>query len=312
MTRQELAKLVALLKTNGLAQGSAFIICSVVVIALAVPLFPLPDPTEQDLSRALRPPAFIGAGSPEHPLGTDHLGRDVLSRVLWGSRVSIIVGMGAVGLAVLIGVPLGVVGPYLGGRADDVMMRGFDVILCVPTLLAAIAVLSVVGQSLDMVIGVLGVTNSVWFARTVRSRVLSVKAEEYIGAAKAIGANDAWIIVRHVLPNVFAPVLILSTLWFGSMIITESSLGFLGLTKQHVSWGFMVAESKDYFVTSWWTITFPGLGILLTALSANIFGDLLRDVLDPRLVVYGRRAVSAEAGGKVAPLKAAAPLREQQ
>jgi peptide/nickel transport system permease protein len=209
--------------------------------------------------------------------------------------MSVAIGLSGIVLALVIGVPLGLVAGYYGGGLDDVVMRVFDMILSLPLLLTAIAVLAIVGRSPAMVVGVLGVMSSPWFARTVRSRVLSVKAEEYVVAAIATGASATQVMVRHVAPNAIAPVLILSTVWFGTLVILESSLSFLGLTKQHISWGFMVAESKDYFVSSWWTMTVPGLCILATVLSANVLGDLLRDILDPRLAVYGGAASQGEA-----------------
>ncbi len=272
------------------------IIVAVGLIAVVAPLLPVHDPTEQDLSSALRPPAFMDGGSLKHILGTDYLGRDILSRTVWGTRTSVFIGLTGMVLALGIGAPLGLLSGYYGGRFDDVVMRAFDIILSLPLLLTAIAVLATVGRSSAMVIGILGVMSSPWFARTVRSRVLGVKAEEYVLAAIAIGARPTHVILRHVAPNAMAPVLILSTLWFGTIVILESSLSFLGLTKQHISWGFMVAENKDYFASSWWTISVPGLCILLTVLSANVLGDLLRDTLDPRLVAYEAPAVP----GKVA------------
>lgn len=295
MNPQDFEKLIKLLRMNTLAQGAVFVIVMVVVMAAIAPLLPIHDPTEEDLSRALRPPTFMRGGSPQHMLGTDYLGRDILSRTVWGTRTSLFIGLSGMALALCVGVPLGLLSGYYGGRFDAVVMRAFDMILSLPLLLTAIAVLAIVGRSSAMVIGILGVMSSPWFARTVRSRVISVRAEEYVLAAIAIGAGPTQIIVRHVAPNVMAPVLILSTLWFGTMVILESSLSFLGLTKQHISWGFMVAESKDYFASSWWTITVPGLCILVTVLSANVLGDLLRDTLDPRLVAYGGPAESRKA-----------------
>jgi peptide/nickel transport system permease protein len=292
---QERKKLVQLLKGNKLAQMAVLVIVVVALIAVVVPVLPIQDPTGEDLRLALRPPAFMSGGSYGHLLGTDYLGRDILSRALWGSRTSILIGVSGLALALFIGVPLGLWSGYYGGRLDDVVMRAFDMILSLPLLLTAIAVLAIVGRSAGMVVGVLGVMSSPWFARTVRSRVLGVKTEEYVVAAIALGANPTQVMVHHVAPNAMAPVLILSTLWFGTLVILESSLSFLGLTKQHISWGFMVAESKDYFASSWWTITVPGLCILSTVLSANVLGDLLRDILDPRLVVHGGAETPAKA-----------------
>jgi ABC-type dipeptide/oligopeptide/nickel transport system permease subunit len=295
MSPQERRKLLEMLKGNALAQLAMGLILAVALVALIVPLLPVHDPRAEDLGHALRPPLFMNGGSYEYALGTDYLGRDILSRALWGSRMSVAIGLSGVVLALSIGVPLGLVAGYYGGRLDDAVMRVFDMILSLPLLLTAIAVLAIVGRSPAMVVGLLGVMSSPWFARTIRSKVLTVKSEEYVVAAIAIGASTTQVIVRHVAPNALAPVLILSTLWFGTLVIVESSLSFLGLTKQHISWGFMVAESKDYFASSWWTMTVPGVCIVATVLSANVLGDLLRDILDPRLVVHGTAASSGQA-----------------
>jgi peptide/nickel transport system permease protein len=231
----------------------------------------------------LRPPFWLEGGVSEHLLGTDYLGRDILSRMVWGGRTSLLVGFGAVLVAALIGVPIGLIASYSGGRVDEIVMRLFDVILAVPSILIAIAVLTVMGQSLALLILVLGFRSTVWYARTLRSKVLSIKEEQYIKAARAIGVSQPKILLRHVLPNSVAPIIVLSTIYVGLMIIIESSLSFLGLTQMHVSWGWMVAESREYIATSWWTATFPGLCIVLTVLAINTLGDFLRDVFDPNI-----------------------------
>lgn len=286
MTKREWLKALDLLKVHRLVQMSTVILLIVVFMAIAAPVLPLVDPTDQDLSSALLPPFWLPKGTPAHPLGTDYLGRDIFSRVVWGSRISLLVGFCAVAVAAAIGVPLGLFASYSGGRVDEAIMRAFDVILAVPNILIAIAVLAVFGQSLLILILVLGFRSTVWYARTLRSRVLSVKEEQYIKAARAIGVSDLTIMARHVLPNCIAPIIVLTTVYIGLMIIIEAGLSFLGLTKLHVSWGFMVAEARDYIATSWWTATFPGLFIFLTVLSINILGDFFRDVFDPRLQTH--------------------------
>jgi peptide/nickel transport system permease protein len=285
MTKRELEKAWELFRENRLVQIAAGLLALIVVIALAAPLLPVADPTHQELSRVLRPPFWLAGADPSHPLGTDHLGRDLLARMVWGSRVSLTVGVGAVLVAALIGIPLGIIAPYFGGKADEAIMRGFDVILSIPNLLIAIAVLLALGQSLTVLILVLGLRSSVWYARTLRAKVLSIREEQYVKAARAIGLSDVRIMYRHILPNTLAPIIVLSTIYIGLMIVVEAGLSFLGLTKIYVSWGFMVAESREYLATSWWTTTLPGLCIVVTVLSVNLIGDFLRDVFDPRLQV---------------------------
>jgi peptide/nickel transport system permease protein len=285
MTKRELEKAWDLFKENRLVQLATGLVGFIVVIALAAPLLPVADPTHQELSRVLRPPFWMAGADPSHPLGTDHLGRDLLARMVWGSRVSLMVGVGAVLVAASIGIPLGIIAPYFGGKADEAIMRVFDVVLSIPNLLIAIAVLLALGQSLAVLILVLGFRSSVWYARTLRAKVLSIREEQYVKAARAIGLSDLRIMYRHILPNTLAPIIVLSTIYIGLMIVVEAGLSFLGLTKIHVSWGFMVAESREHLATSWWTTTLPGLCIVVTVLSVNLIGDFLRDVFDPRLQV---------------------------
>lgn len=285
MTRRELDKAWELFKENRLVQIATVLFLLIVLIAIAAPLLPVADPTQQNLSRVLRPPFWMTGADPSHLFGTDHLGRDLLARMVWGSRVSLTVGVGAVLVAALIGVPLGIVAPYFGGKVDEAIMRAFDVVLSIPNLLIAIAVLLALGQSLLILILVLGFRSTVWYARTLRAKVLSIREEQYVKAARAVGLSDLRIMFRHILPNTLAPIIVLSTIYIGLMIVVEAGLSFLGLTRIHVSWGFMVAESREYLATSWWTTTLPGLCIVVTVLSVNVIGDFLRDVFDPRLQV---------------------------
>jgi peptide/nickel transport system permease protein len=287
MTPEERSKAWRLLKRNPVLQASILIVLLMILIAVVAPLLPLADPERQNLRAILRPPMWSDGGLSRFPLGTDFLGRDVLSRLVWGARVSIGVGFAAVAVAALIGVSLGLVAPYFGGWTDELIMRGFDIVLSIPHLLIAIAVLLVLGQSLPILIVVLGIRSTVWYARTLRSRVLSIREEQYVKAARALGASDITIMTRHVLRNAIAPVLVLTSIYVGLMVIVESSLSFLGLTRGYVSWGFMIAESRNYLATSWWTATLPGLCIVFLVLSMNIIGDFLRDVFDPRLQVRG-------------------------
>ncbi len=274
-----------LLRAHPLAQLSLVVLVIVILVALAAPVLPVAGPTEQDLSNVLQPPAWAG-GEPAHLFGTDFLGRDILSRVIWGAQVSLMVGVGAVFIAAALGIPIGLFASFRGGLADEVAMRIFDTILAIPGVLIAIAVITVFGQSLFLLVLVLGLRYTVSFSRTLRSRVLSVREEQYIKAARAVGVREPMIMLRHVLPNCLAPIIVLTTIYIGVMIIVEAGLSFLGLTSIHVSWGVMVAESRDYVATAWWTATLPGIFIFLTVLSINILGDFLRDVLDPRLQTH--------------------------
>jgi len=283
MSGRELDKARRLFSESRVLQACVTFLLLVVALAIAAPLLPILDPTAQDLSRVLRPPFWMAGATSEHPFGTDYLGRDLLSRMIWGSRVSLTVGVGAVAVAALIGVPLGIIAPYVGGRADELIMRSFDVILSIPNLLIAIAVLLALGASLPVLILVLGLRSTVWYARTLRAKVLSVREEQYVKAARAAGLGPVRIMAQHILPNTIAPIIVLSTIYIGLMIVVESGLSFLGLTKVQISWGFMVAESREYIATSWWTAAFPGLCIYLTVVSVNILGDFVRDVFDPRL-----------------------------
>jgi peptide/nickel transport system permease protein len=283
MTPEERAKAWGMLKRNPLLQISILLLVAMIVVALVAPLLPLVDPERQALRYILVPPVWQEGGSWAYPLGTDFLGRDILSRVVWGTQVSLGVGFAAVFVAALVGVSLGVVAPFYGGWVDEAIMRFFDVILSIPHILIAIAVLMVFGQSLPVLILVLGVRSTVWYARTLRSRVLSIREEQYVKAARALGAGSLSIMTRHILRNSMAPVFVLTSIYIGLMIIVEASLSFLGLTRGYISWGFMIAESRNYLATSWWTATIPGLCIALLVLSLNIIGDFLRDVFDPRL-----------------------------
>jgi peptide/nickel transport system permease protein len=273
---------VAKFGRNYLLVASCLIVALTIVASLTVPLWHIPDPTQQHLSQALTPPFWLRSGTLVHPFGTDFLGRDVASRVVWGSRFSLLVGFTSVALAATIGIPLGTVAAYFGGRADEIIMRLFDMILAIPTLLVAIAVLDALGSSLFGLILVLGLRSTVYFSRILRSRILTIREEQYVEAARALGLGHMTIMFRHVLPNSWAPVIVLSAIYVGVMVILESSVSFLGLTKVHVSWGFSVAENLNYLATAWWAATFPGLAIFLFVLSMNVIGDSLRDVLDPR------------------------------
>ena len=263
----------------------------VVVVALAAvgaPLISPFDPIEQDLGDLrLKAPGFRDAGGRVHPLGTDHLGRDLLARVIHGARPALLVGFAAVAISGLIGMAAGLVSGYFGGRTDDVLMRLADIQLAFPFILLAIAVIGVLGPSLKTIIVVIGVSSWVVYARIVRGAVLTLREREFVQAARALGGGDVRILLRHVLPNAFTPWLVVATLDMARVIVIESALSFLGLGVQPPTptWGGMLADGRVYISTAWWLATFPGLAILVTVLGINLFGDGLRDTLDPRLTV---------------------------
>jgi peptide/nickel transport system permease protein len=264
------------------------VVCVVVVTAVASPLISPFDPTEQDLGDLrLKPPGFRDAAGRVHPLGTDHLGRDLLARVVYGARPALLVGFAAVMISGVIGMAAGLTAGYFGGRLDDVLMRLADIQLAFPFILLAIAVIGVLGPSLTTIIVVIGVSSWVVYARIVRSAVLSLREREFVQAALALGGRDGRVLLRHILPNALTPWLVVATLDMARVIVIESALSFLGLGVQPPTptWGGMLADGRVYISTAWWLATFPGLAILVTVLGINLFGDGLRDTLDPRLKV---------------------------
>ena len=237
------------------------------------------------LERRLLPPAWQVRGNWAFPLGSDHLGRDILSRLIYGARISLLVGVTAVAISGLLGVALGLLAGYRGGRLDRLVMRLVDVQLAFPFILLAITVVAVLGAGLRNVIVVLGVAGWMVYARVVRGEVLAVKEKEFVAAARALGAPEHTIIPRHLLPNVMTPVIIVGTFAVATNIITEASLSFLGLGVEPSipTWGTMLADGRAYIGRAWWLTTLPGLAILLTVLAINVLGDWLRDRFDPRL-----------------------------
>jgi peptide/nickel transport system permease protein len=255
--------------------------------ALAAPQIAPWDPGRQMLAKRLRPPAWQARGLREHLLGTDHLGRDILSRILYGGRISLGVGLSAVTLSALLGVSLGLLAGFHGGRIDALIMRVVDVFLAIPYILLAMGVVFALGPSLLNVILVMAATRWVQFARIVRADVLSIREREFVAGAKARGNRAARLLLRHVLPNALTPIIVVATLELAFMIIYESALSFLGLGVQPPTptWGWMLSDGRNYVATAWWLATFPGLAIMLTVLAVNLLGDWLRDTLDPRLRV---------------------------
>jgi peptide/nickel transport system permease protein len=264
------------------------VVLLVVGTAVAAPLISPFDPIEQDLGDLrLKPPGFRDAAGHVHPLGTDHLGRDLLARVIYGARPALLVGFAAVAISGLIGMAAGLVSGYVGGRADDVLMRLADIQLAFPFILLAIAVIGILGPSLKTIIVVIGVSSWVVYARIVRAAVLTLREREFVQAAQALGSGDLRVVLRHILPNALTPWLVVATLDMARVIVIESALSFLGLGVQPPAptWGGMLADGRVYISTAWWLATFPGLAILVTVLGINLFGDGLRDTLDPRLKV---------------------------
>ncbi|NLY53438.1 MAG: ABC transporter permease [Firmicutes bacterium] len=284
VSRKEWASVQSVLSSKTALFG-LILLGIVVVSALLAPLLAPHDPREQNLEKRLQPPAWMQGGSPEHPLGTDHLGRDILSRIIYGARVSLLVAVISVAVSGTIGTLLGLAAGYWGGRFDAVVTMLADVQLAFPFILLALAVMSVLGTGLRNVILVLGVTGWVVYTRLIRAEVLALREKEYIEAVRALGQKDHKIIWRHILPNVLPSVIVMASLRIANMIIAESSLTFMGLgVEPHIpTWGNMLADGREYITNAWWLATFPGLAIMLTVLAINLLGDWLRDRLDPRL-----------------------------
>jgi peptide/nickel transport system permease protein len=253
-------------------------------MALVGPLVMPGDPNDQVLRDALTPPVWDAEGVASHPFGTDHLGRDILVRIVHGARTSLVIGVSAVGLAIVIGSLAGVVAAEWGGRVDEIIMRLADIQLAIPFILLAIAVLALLGGSIPNMIVVLILAGWVIFARVVRSEVLHLREMEFILAARTLGADQARIALRHLLPNVTGLVIVIGTLELANVIILEAALSFLGVGVRppQVSWGAMLADGRDYLTEAWWLATMPGVTITLTILGVNLVGDWTRDILDPR------------------------------
>lgn len=270
---------------NKLALIGAVIIVVIVIGAITAPWIAPHDPQSQSLAARFTPPVWQEGGTWTHPLGTDALGRDLLSRLIYGARISLIVGIMAVLIQGIIGVILGVLSGFYGGAVDSVLMRITDVQYAVPFLVLAVAIMAVIGASLRNIIIVLGVTGWVYYARIARAEALALRNREFVEAAHALGASNIRIMIRHILPNLTASIIVIATLRFSSMIIQEASLSFLGLgvPPNIPSWGVMVAEGRGYVDSAWWVAGLSGGAIFLLVMSVNIVGDWLRDELDPTM-----------------------------
>ena len=316
------------LRRSGLAKLGIVLVVLMVSVAIFAPIIAPHNPTTQDLDDSRLPPLGFSVtenqtssemvnGSIEvveeevtvnatasHPLGTDPLGRDMLSRVIYGARTSLLVGLLGTLAAVLVGVSVGLTAGYYGGRVDDGLMRIADVMLAFPSLVLAIALIGLFGQAAirlpdpivilglapDMpetfvlpgtVVVVVALVNWVWFARVSRGEALSLRDEEYVKAARSVGASDLYIVWKHVLPNSVTPILVLATIQVAAIILLESALSFLGFSGTTLSWGFDIAQGRSYLASAWWVATVPGIAIVLAVIGINLIGDWFRDALDP-------------------------------
>lgn len=316
------------LRQSALAKLGIVLVVAIVLVAVFAPLLAPHDPTSQHLEESQLPPLGFSkettktssemvngsvqvvnetvhvAARPKYPLGTDALGRDMLSRVIYGARTSLLVGLLGTAIAAVFGVTVGLVAGYYGGKVDDALMRSADVMLAFPSLVLAVALVGLFGRAVvrvpdplvkagiepgmpetfalpGTVIVVVGLVNWVWFARVARGEALSVEGQEYVKAARSVGADDGFILRKHVLPNSVTPILVLATIQIAAIVLLESALSFLGFSGTNLSWGFDIAQGRDYLASSWWISTVPGIAIVLTVIAINLVGDWLRDALDP-------------------------------
>jgi len=316
------------LRRSALAKLGVTLVVGIFLMAVFAPVLAPHDPTDQNLNDSQLPPLgfsttenrttseFVDGevtiveeevtvnATAEHPLGTDSLGRDVLSRTIYGARTSLLVGVIGALLAVLVGVTYGLVAGYYSGRVDDGLMRAADVMLAFPSLVLAIALIGLWGRAAiripdpfvaagitpgmppdivlpGTVVLVVALVNWVWFARVARGEALSLRSQEYVTAARSMGAGDAFIIRTHVFPNSVTPILVLATIQVAAIILLESALSFLGFSGATLSWGFDIAQGRQYLSSSWWIATMPGIAIVLAVVGINLVGDWLRDALDP-------------------------------
>ncbi|MCS7174973.1 nickel transporter permease [Pseudothermotoga sp.] len=275
-------QLVKLALKNTVAKFSFTVIVVFIILALLAPLItPFKEQAlgEPNMATRLLPPSL------KHPFGTDHMGRDILSRIIYGARTSLVTALTVVFLSAMMGVPIGIAAGYFGGITDNILMRFTDVFLSFPPLLLALLIASTLGKGLLNAIVALVITWWPWYARLVRSQTLSIKSLAYVEAAKAAGVPHITIMFRHILPSCIAPLAVQCTMDMGSAILEAAALSFLGLGVQPPApdWGLMISEGKAYFLNYWWVPTFPGLFILLLVMSFNLLGDVLRELIDPRL-----------------------------
>jgi peptide/nickel transport system permease protein len=269
------------LSGNPLLVIGGAVVAVIIIVAAAAPLL---APFPADAGAATHPFTVLRAPSAQHWLGTDQVGRDVLSRVLYGARVSPLIALFVLLIAGAVGIPLGIAAGYFGGWLDDLIMRITDIFLAFPALLLALALAAVLPASLTSVTIAIAATWWPWYTRLIRGQAASVAGRPFVENCRALGISRRRIIFRHILPNAITPLIVQVSLDVGGVILTASALSFLGLGAQDPTpdWGLMVSEGQSYFTTDWWVVTFPGLAILITAFAFNLLGDGLRDLLDPR------------------------------
>ena len=265
--------------------AAAGILAVIVASAVLAPWVSPHDPLAVNIRHRLAPPAWMEGGTPAHPLGTDQVGRDLLSRMIYGGRVSLVVGVSAVLLSATIGVLLGLGAGYFGGRTDWAIMTAVNVMLTFPFVLLALAVIAVLGPSLVNMIIVLGAAGWPIYARVIRAETMAIRERDFVVAGRALGMSHARLVFRQILPNLMSPIVVIATLQVAQVIILESFLSFLGLGIQPPTpaWGNMLGEGRVYMLNSWWIATFPGSAIFLTTLVINLMGNALRDWLDPHM-----------------------------
>lgn len=285
ISRSPLAEALLRLRKNKIALAGLIIICAFLIMALFAPLLAPHDPLEQSLYDKLKPPFWDEKGDWRYPLGTDDFGRDLLSRIIYGSRISMIVGVVAVAISLFFGTLAGAIAGFYGGRIDNLIMRLMDILLAFPPILLAIVIVAFMGPSLRNAMIAIGVVSIPRYARLVRGSVMEEFSKDYVQGARALGARDARLIFIHILPNCLAPLIVQTTLGFASAILEAAALSFLGLGAQPPTpeWGAMLANGRALILRAWWAVTFPGVMILLAVLGFNLLGDGLRDALDPRL-----------------------------
>jgi peptide/nickel transport system permease protein len=284
-TRSVLPAFVPALFRSKPGLAGAVILTIFILAALFAPMLDLPDPVKGDLLARLKPPTISLSGFGADPLGTDQLGRDILSRIIYGGRVTLMIAALSVVTGGVFGVVIGLISGFFGGWVDRILMRIVDMQLSVPLTILALLIIASLGPALHNLVVVLALTSWVQYARVVRGQVLAVKSREYIQSARAIAAHPLRIIFHHVLPNVMTPAIVVLTLELARIILLEAGLSFLGLGIQppDAAWGRMLAEGRSFMSTAWWLSVFPGLAIMLTVLSVNLLGDWLRDYFDPHL-----------------------------
>jgi peptide/nickel transport system permease protein len=265
---------------NKAAVAGLVIILLFLLAALLAPVIAPHNPVLQNIAERKLPPFTKG-----YPLGTDDLGRGLLSRIIYGSRISMVIGVVSVGIALVFGLVIGVLSGYFGGWLDRIVMRVIDIMLAFPYILLTIVVVAILGPSLTNAMIAIGISQVPQYARVVRASVLAEKESDYVSAERSLGAGDLALMVGTILPNCLAPIFVQATLGIGDAILSSAALSFLGLGAQPPTpeWGLMIASSKEFVTSAWWIVTFPGIAILLTVLGFNLLSDSLRDALDPRL-----------------------------